>query len=483
MSSNRKADLQRKLSLNAVPRPPADLADRIKADIPKYLEVDPERSRFSRSIAFNMRIAASLLVLITALVTTVYLVSPESEKVMTATPGTAIFAPAKRAIQQAEGGATEEVNLDVSEESLRPQMAAAPAAAPPPALSSTLLEELAVAPVAVASAESVALERDEAGPAAAEPQQVADFAPQSANENWRNRAAGREAPPAPAAAAREEASQDAVQERVTVTAAAPSLSIVPEARAASRQPDEPRDQLFGISVDPAAFQRVRRLLENGRRPNPSDVDIEALVNYFAAAAGNAPAPRDGLRLEVEASPAAIGAEGDHAIVRFTVDTAHGDRLPGGSASPVAADARLEVEFNKAVVKSARRIGGNEAMPAQSVLLAGTSVTGLYAIELRPNLTSKENLAVVRLRYKAVPQGHRQNLTRTVRAGDLAKGWSRATRRHRLASLGAVWGETLKGTALGRDAVAERAEELATQKPDDPLARELASAASASAGGW
>jgi hypothetical protein len=75
----------------------------------------------------------------------------------------------------------------------------------------------------------------------------------------------------------------------------------------------------------------------------------------------------------------------------------------------------------------------------------------------------------------------QTITKAVHGHDLAKSWQRASRRHRLASLGAVWGESLKGTNKGKD-VARRAEELATQAPDDVRARELARAASVSAAG-
>src|SRR6185369_3795176 len=66
MSPNRKADLQRKLSIAPIPKPPADLAERIKSDIPQHLLVDvrKERERLSRSIAFNLRVAASVILLI-----------------------------------------------------------------------------------------------------------------------------------------------------------------------------------------------------------------------------------------------------------------------------------------------------------------------------------------------------------------------------------------------------------------------------------
>jgi hypothetical protein len=69
----------------------------------------------------------------------------------------------------------------------------------------------------------------------------------------------------------------------------------------------------------------------------------------------------------------------------------------------------------------------------------------------------------------------------VHGEDLAKSWSRSSRRHRLASLGAVWAESLKGTPAGSEVV-RRAEELATQDPGDVHARELARAVSASAAG-
>src|SRR3954447_22873329 len=66
MSPNRKADLQRKLAMAPIPKPPADLAERIKSDIPQHLLVDvrTERERFSRAISFNLRVAASVILLI-----------------------------------------------------------------------------------------------------------------------------------------------------------------------------------------------------------------------------------------------------------------------------------------------------------------------------------------------------------------------------------------------------------------------------------
>jgi len=77
MRPNRKADLQRKLSLAPVPKPPAGLADRIKRDIPKTLLMDAEkeRVRLRQSVAFNIRVAASIILLVSSLYLALNLVS------------------------------------------------------------------------------------------------------------------------------------------------------------------------------------------------------------------------------------------------------------------------------------------------------------------------------------------------------------------------------------------------------------------------
>ena len=67
----RRSELQRKLESLPAPEPPANLADRIKSEIPKDLRfnAEDERERLSGGIALNLRVAASFLVLIS----TVYL--------------------------------------------------------------------------------------------------------------------------------------------------------------------------------------------------------------------------------------------------------------------------------------------------------------------------------------------------------------------------------------------------------------------------
>ncbi|HEV7919909.1 MAG TPA: hypothetical protein VGR02_03865, partial [Thermoanaerobaculia bacterium] len=68
MNSHKKADLQRRLSATPDAKPPADLADRIKRDIPRHFTMNhqTERQQLSRSVSFNMRVAAGVLLVISA---------------------------------------------------------------------------------------------------------------------------------------------------------------------------------------------------------------------------------------------------------------------------------------------------------------------------------------------------------------------------------------------------------------------------------
>ena len=79
---NRRAELQRKLAIAPVPKPPADLAKRIKSEIPEKLQAenDADRERLSESIALNLRVAASILVLISTAFLALHLFNRANEK-------------------------------------------------------------------------------------------------------------------------------------------------------------------------------------------------------------------------------------------------------------------------------------------------------------------------------------------------------------------------------------------------------------------
>jgi len=265
--------------------------------------------------------------------------------------------------------------------------------------------------------------------------------------------------------------------------------LVPSARAADFVLAA-RDEVFGISVDRDAFRHVKDAIERGERPR--SVNVEALINYFAGPPERR-APRE-VGLEVEASPAPVTAGPRAFLIRTTIDTARESLPAGASNPPVATDARVEIELDGNAVVSHRRAGSDasrikelpDALSGfEPTLIQNMSVTALYEVELRANLPWRKPIATVRLHYRSVANGRERTITRVVHASDVARPWSEASRRHRLGTLGAVWGETLKNApgalreATEATVVARRAEELANQEPRDTKARELAVLASAS----
>ena len=89
MTANRKAELQRKLALAPVPKPPEGLADRIKSEIPNELLVDAEkeRARLRQAVAFNIRVAASIILLVSSVFLALQLLSRKFER---ATPAATV---------------------------------------------------------------------------------------------------------------------------------------------------------------------------------------------------------------------------------------------------------------------------------------------------------------------------------------------------------------------------------------------------------
>jgi hypothetical protein len=292
------------------------------------------------------------------------------------------------------------------------------------------------------------------------------------------------APAAPPAADSEAATSE--EKKVTMAAQAPAVSsrvaassgFVREAAAADLALG-PRQSVFGISVDPTEFERIKTAIEHGSRPSASSVNVEALVNYFAGAPKRV---RRDVQLEAEGSPAPVDGARQRGFVRFTVDTRTAELEGNASIPPVATNAHVQIEFNSRAVASFHRVGDTDPVAPEPTLLGNTSVTGLYEIELKPGVTAQTRIATVQIRYKSLDNGRERTQFAIVKGSDFARQWTLASRRHRLASLGAVWAESLKGSGGASD-VAERAEELATQSPNDAKARELAAAASASAGSW
>lgn len=459
MNQKRKAELQRKLAMTSVPKPPAGLSERLKADIPANLmSVERDRERFKRSTTFSMGVAASILLLVTSAYVALHLMS-RSETQIASEPPSMIRRPAATPpAPQAEVTITlaendKDINTGKLSEvrpALRRQRVVAQVRDDEEALEEK--KQLNERPRSTEMANRVA-DTAASAPAVAPP-----LPPPP--------------PPAEVAEGQTRAPQPAAAkvESMTITANAPAIVSNVHADEISYKP--PR-AIFGLSIDPSAFTRVKQEIEKGERPAAGTIDIAGVVNYFA---GSGRAPRRAVRLDVEASRSPLG-DANTALLRFTIDTPHEPQTIGSSVPPVATDADLTITLNGNVVTSNRLIGA-ERLKSQSTLLKNSSVTGLMEVKLMPGLPAGTRIATLLFRYRPVSDGKLRTIRREVHAFEVARKWESASVRHRLATLGAAWTESLTDVASAGD-VARTAQKFAMEIPSDPRARELAALASAS----
>lgn len=507
MNTTRKADLQRKLAMMEVPKPPAGLADRIKNDIPADLGATTAKA--TRRGGFAMRIAASLIIVVSSVYVGTRLMWNKGTRMETASPMAAasneIAAKGNAAAPQRVAEATAPSTPPASRvDAIAPagnrpatQVAEAPprpaAAAPqtadrgPARASKDLRGETSIAyapPPPPPAAEPLTIAQqtvrtaDAAAPTAA--------APAAADEQKSVRRAQQVTREEAAAAARvASAEQDAAvsevvsgvlepaprskTEAITVTAGAPAMNSARAKTAAASGSTAIARSRFGISTDPLVVERIRESLERGERPD--DVNVEALVNYFA---GGAEETATELALSVEGSPAPVAVKPSERLVRVSVDA---PMSAGLTSKRIATDVQLMVKFDSSSVGSYRLIGGTQLSDDKEELFENNSVTALFAIDLKPGARARQRIVTIELRYRDV-SGRPRTIDRVLKLGEFRQVWPDSSRRHRLASLGAIWGETLKYDTSGAD-VAKRAEELARQEPRDSKARELAQLATAS----
>jgi hypothetical protein len=411
MSPNRKADLQRKLAMAPIPKPPAGLAERIKSEIPQHLLVDArkERQRLSQSIAFNLRVAASVILLVSSVYLALRFLSHEElERAAMEKPSNVVLN--RKAAPPPASPAR------VAESTAPP--AAHPALAPPPK---------PVAPQASRERVLVAEAKTE---------------PLAKKEEARDTATGGSAmagnaapPPVP----------------MVPPAPAPPASVVAEAATAAPRAAAKAEVGFVTEARADALALAPSTLFDIVVPR-ADAALRgaALIQHFAAP----PAPPRSLRLEAEAATLE-----ETALLRVSVDTPERAHPEGGSRPPVASDAKLDVVFDDDVVASHRPLAGRTTS-TESALPSGTSVTAMFEVELKPDVAPRATIANVTLRYRSVADGKEHVLTRKLRRSDL-HDWETASRRMKSASLAAALADSLEPAAkIAEKARAAGLDELA-----------------------
>lgn len=442
MSKERKAELQRKLAMTSVPRPPADLLDRIKGEIPLDLGKTPERDRSLWRSTLVMRVAASLMLLVTTGLVTWRIVQPDVRPSAPVTARRERIVPAitravtRPAEEKAEAPPVAETASRVTESPIVvPQSVsiAAPAKPTVPVVESAEREEASD----LAVFQGTAPERT-----VAQTTQMADAADSSARREVESititarapavlerPAAAPAPPPPPPATAAQGATVGAVQKDVAVQ----------------------KVYRFGVTLDTREFARVQRSLAAGVRP--PRVDVDALINHFAF--GPQPAP---IESELSADP----LDRDRLLLRVSID---------GDSSPDLADARLQVDFPAEAVREARRIGGGDVLRADSGNSAGRSVTVLYELQLRGLLAPDATVAEIRLVWPS-------RVSAAIVTAGSARSWTDSSHRHRRASLAGLWAESLSRASTDAR-LATLAAALQDERPSDPFSRDLFTAIEAS----
>ena len=398
MTRNRKADLQRKLAMAPVAKPPAGLADRIKSDIPQHLGFETERTQLRKSAMFNLRIAASIILLVSSLYLALRLVSPSERNTSPNMAAKETAAP-PRVAASLPNTPPEPGSARVQERTDLPALPRVPppssiAATPPPARIAEARHEEAIgmsggAPSYVGAIQDVQ--------PATESTAIANTAPAPAAP----------APPPPASAP--------VAEQAPVVAAEGG-SIARDrtlAKSSAAAPADSRD----AAAPPSArnFFAIQQAMSRGEAPR--EMDVYAIVQHFAAPE-RVP---DDLHLELEASATPLDAS--KWLLRVSVDA------PGKTSAPI------DLSFGEALTAH-RQLAGSVA-PNQ---------TALYEIEFKPGAKPDQTIATVRA----------GNARSSLRIADLHH-WENASPRMKRASLAAAWARAPKSKTQTEAIVAKARE--------------------------
>ncbi|MGA7617113.1 MAG: von Willebrand factor type A domain-containing protein, partial [Thermoanaerobaculia bacterium] len=157
----------------------------------------------------------------------------------------------------------------------------------------------------------------------------------------------------------------------------------------------------------------------------------------------------------------------------------------GLLQSIATGAKAQVEFNPKVVARYRLIGyenrdiadvdfRNDAVDAGEIG-AGTHVTALYEIVVKPEFDKAESIGALRIRYRSMNDGEPKELGRWIRWSDFAASWNRADHDLRTAALAGAFAEALKQSwaagELDRNRLFSEIHELA-RRSDEPKLLDL-----------
>jgi hypothetical protein len=465
MTTNRKAQLQRKLSMKAVPEPPAGLRERLRNDIPAFLP--PKRRWFARPM---LQIAASITLLITAVTVTMLNLQPGEEPRMpqqTRTPGVERrMAPVEtdnsEVTTASAPAAQEESRLTPEEERLLTKAEASRRAleiqqARERRTSLESAERLSDSKVAETAAEApVSLRVVPIAPAA---RAESDFASgragiqrdavASESADLEGAFAAPAAPPSPPPPPPVAAAPVAAQS-ITVTGEA--------ARARAQSAVGPVNMRLSVSSQSGTFATLAAAFEDGVIPRLSEAQIASLIDEVGRIHAQLSAEA---RLFYEVSQLPVESSSGEVFLRVVVD------LRSMVEAPVTL---LEVLPDRRSVVSVTRLG-DTGSGSELVLRNGQLTTVLYAI--RPARGAADDpLLTVRLHERSAEGTSLGIHNVTVAGADVGREWKTATPPHRLVTLAAALADAVNGRFDTAEPIARLAAELAKEHRNIPVARDL-----------
>jgi hypothetical protein len=382
MTRNRKAELQRKLTIAPVATPPAGLAGRIKSEIPSTMGFESERTQSRKSAMFNLRIAASIILLVSSLYLVLHLLSRTDSNMRSmpvADDKTAATAP-----RMAVALPNTPPEPGTARDQPRTDLPVMPSTPPPTSVAVIPNPRIAEAK----RREADGMSTGNASFTSSVENEVPASKPQPIVA---------EAAPAPAAAAPPPQPSLALDQAAPGGAAAEGR-FAPERSVAKAE--APRERLAARDEAPVRnFVAIQEAISRGETLR--HLDTSAIVQHFAAPER----PPAELRVELEASAAPLNAS--KWLLRVSVD---------GPATTVTS---IGLEFGEAVAAHHALTGS----PAPNE-------TALYEIEFKPNATPDQTIATVRA-------GKAEGI---VRVTDLRR-WNAASTRMKRASLAATWART------------------------------------------
>ena len=397
MTRNRKADLQRKLTMAPVAKPPAGLADRIKRDIPQHFAVqnENERTRLRKSAMFNLRIAASIILLVSSVYLALHLVSRNGSSLDTRSSliNKDAAAPAARVAVALPNTPPAPGSARMQERTDLPQLPRVP----PP-------ESIAAQP----PRERVAQEKHEESIA------MSTVAPVYVADAGQSQTITQSAPIVNAVPAAVPPPPSAAEAPVvTAEGGAPARERTFAKSSAAAAPFESR--IVAAAPPVRNFIAVQQAISRGETPR--DIDSYAFVQHFAAPARK---PAD-LRVELEASATPLDAT--KWLLRVSVDA------PGKTSAPIDLTFRDVIAVHRSLVGS-----------------VAPNKTALYEIEFKPDAKPDDTIATARV----------GEVKSTLRVADL-RHWNEASSRMKRASLAAAWARAPQSRKQTEEIVAKARE--------------------------